>query len=111
VNESKRSRFEGKGWKIGSTREFLDLNEQEEGYVELQFKLADALKHRRKSRNLPQGDLAMAVSSSQSRVAKMELGDSSVALDPLVRSLLAMGQSNSDPVEITVTSNVRQKAA
>ena len=109
--EGKRKRLEAKGWKIGSTREFLDLTDQEEAYIELRLKLADALKRQRISRNLTQEDLAKAVSSSQSRVAKMEAGDASVTLDLLVRSLLAMGASNSDLAKIIAGSNVRQKAA
>ena len=109
--ESKRKRLETKGWKIGSTRDFLDLNDQEEAYIELRLKLADALKRQRISRNLTQDDLARAVSSSQSRVAKMEAGDASVSLDLLVRSLLAMGASNSDLAKIIAGSQSRRKAA
>jgi ribosome-binding protein aMBF1 (putative translation factor) len=111
VIESKRKRLETKGWKIGSAREFLDLNDQEEAYIELRLKLADALKRQRISRNLTQEDLAKAMSSSQSRVAKMEAGDASVSLDLLVRSLLAMGASNSDLAKIIAGSHARQKAA
>ena len=47
VIESKRKRLETNGWKIGSTRELLDLNDQEEACVELCLNLADALKHQR----------------------------------------------------------------
>lgn len=36
--ESKRKRLETKGWKIGSAREFLDLNDQEDAYIELRLK-------------------------------------------------------------------------
>ena len=109
--ESKRKRLEAKGWKIGSARQFLDLNDQEEAYIELRLRLADALKRQRISRNLTQEDLAKAVSSSQSRVAKMEAGDPSVSLDLLVRSLLAMGASNGDLAKIIAGFHVRQKAA
>jgi transcriptional regulator with XRE-family HTH domain len=84
VIESKRKRLETKGWKIGSAREFLDLNDQEEAYIELRLKLADALKRQRISRNLTQEDLAKAMSSSQSRVAKMEADDASGSLDLLL---------------------------
>lgn len=109
--ESKRKRLETKGWKIGSARDFLDLNDQEEAYIELRLKLADALKRQRISRNLTQEDLAKAVSSSQSRIAKMEAGDASVSLDLLVRSLLAMGASNNDLAKIIAGSHIRQKAS
>jgi len=109
--EKKRKRLEAAGWKIGSAREFLELTDQEEAYIELRLKLADALKRQRVSRNLTQGDLAKAMSSSQSRVAKMEAGDASVSLDLLVRSLLAMGTTNMDLAKIIAGSPVRRKAA
>lgn len=109
--ESKRKRLIAKGWKLGSAREFLDLNEQEEAYIDLRLRLADAMKRQRIDRNLTQEDLARAVSSSQSRVAKMEAGDASVSLDLLVRALLAMGASNSDIAKIISGSGARRKAA
>jgi transcriptional regulator with XRE-family HTH domain len=40
---------------------------------------------------LTQTELARLLKSSQSRVAKIEAGDSSVSLDLLVRSLIALG--------------------
>lgn len=98
--DAKRKRLEAKGWKVGSTREFLGLSDQENAYVDLRLKLADALKLQRIRRNLTQGDLAKAVKSSQSRVAKMEAGDATVSLDLLVRSLLAMGTSNKELAKI-----------
>ena len=94
--ESKRKRLEARGWKIGSARDFLDLNDQEEAYIELRLKLADALKRNRINRNLTQEDLAKAVSSSQSRIAKMEAGDPTVSMDLLVKSLLALGVSKKE---------------
>ena len=98
--DAKRKRLETKGWKVGSTREFLGLSDQEGAYVDLRIKLADALKLQRTRRNLTQGDLAKAVKSSQSRIAKMEAGDATVSLDLLVRSLLAMGTSNKELAKI-----------
>jgi hypothetical protein len=44
--------------------------------------------------------VAKAIKSSQSRVAKMEAGERSVSLDLLVRTLLALGTSNSDVVRL-----------
>ena len=67
---------------------------QEEAYIELRLKLANGLKLRRGSRGVTQTQLARALRSSQSRVAKMEAGDPTVSLDLLVKSLLALGTSN-----------------
>ena len=91
MRERKQKRLEAAGWKVGTAREFLDLAPDEEAYVEMHLRLAQGLRQRRLRRNLSQTQLAKAVRSSQSRVAKMETGDPSVSLDLLIRSLLALG--------------------
>lgn len=106
MRESKRKRLETKGWKIGTTKEFLDLTRAEETFIELRLKLAEGLKQRRVRRRLTQIDLAKAVQSSQSRVAKMEAGDPSVSLDLLVRSLIALGASSKELARIISFSRV-----
>ena len=61
MRENKRKRLEAKGWKVGTTKEFLDLTREEEAYIELRLKLAEGLKQRRVRRRLTQVDLAKAV--------------------------------------------------
>jgi transcriptional regulator with XRE-family HTH domain len=85
---------------VGTARELLKLTGEEAAYVELRLKLAEGLKARRSAKGLTQTDLARAVRSSQSRVAKMEAGDPSVSLDLLVRSLLALGASSRELARI-----------
>ena len=109
--DAKRKRLESRGWKVGNTREFLKLTDEEEAYVELRLKLADALKRQRMRRNLTQADLARTMKSSQSRVAKMEAGDASVSLDLLVRSLLAIGTSSKELAKVIAGSQNDKKAA
>ena len=94
MRESKRSKLATKGWKLGSAKDFLGLTAQEDAYIELRLKLADGLKMRRGTRGVTQTQLARALRSSQSRIAKMEAGDPTVSLDLLVKSLLALGTSN-----------------
>ena len=96
MRERKKKRLETEGWKVGTTKEFLGLTREEETFIELRLKLAEGLKTRRVRRRLTQVDLAKAVQSSQSRVAKMEAGDPSVSLDLLVRSLIALGTSSKE---------------
>lgn len=96
MRERKKKRLEAKGWKVGTTREFLDLSPDEEAYVEMRLRLAEGLRKRRRRRNLTQTEFARIVRSSQSRVAKMETGDPTVSLDLLIRSLLALGASRTD---------------
>ena len=93
MNESKRKRLESKGWRIGNTKEFLNLSREEVAYVELKLALSKELQEYRRQKNLTQHELARRLKSSQSRIAKMEAGDPSVSLDLLIRSLFALGAS------------------
>ena len=94
MRSDKKKRLEAKGWKVGSAKEFLGLSSQEEAYMEIKLRLAESLRNQRLRRNMTQSDVAKAIKSSQSRVAKMEAGESSVSLDLLVRTLLALGASS-----------------
>ena len=93
MRDEKRRRLETRGWKIGTTQEFLKLTAEEAAYVELKVRLAIGLREWRRRRKLTQGELAKRLQSSQSRIAKMEAGDPSVSLDLLIRSLLTLGAS------------------
>jgi len=96
MQASKRKKLASRGWKVGSARDFLDLNAAEEAYIALRLKLAEGLKIRRAHTRLSQTELAKTVKSGQSRIAKMEAGEASVSLDLLVKSLLALGASHKD---------------
>jgi DNA-binding XRE family transcriptional regulator len=107
LRDDKRKRLEAKGWRIGNAREFLGLTDEEAAYIELKLRLASSLRVRRRRRRLTQAGLARLLGSSQSRVAKMEIGDPSVSLDLLVRSLLALGAST---VELSRIISARRPA-
>ena len=96
MNKEKRARLEAAGWRIGSVQEFLGLSDEEAAYIEIRLVLSNQLKKRRATKRISQSKLATLLSSSQSRVAKMEAGDPSVSLDLLIRSLLATGHSPAD---------------
>jgi len=96
MRESKRARLEEKGWKVGSVEEFLGLSPQESAYVELKLRLSKSLRNRRRRLKLSQEAFAERISSSQSRVAKMEGGDPTVSIDLLIRSLLALGATDKE---------------
>lgn len=93
MREDKKKRIQAKGWRVGTTKEFLRLSDEESTYIELKLKLAERLREQRRRRGLTQVDLANLLKSSQSRVAKMEAGDPTVSLDLLIRSLLLLGTS------------------
>jgi DNA-binding XRE family transcriptional regulator len=100
MRAAKRHKLTSAGWAVSNVAEFLGLSPEEEALINLRLKLAGGLKKRRIRRRLTQVDLAKAVNSSQSRVAKMESGDPSVSIDLLVRSLIALGASNADIARI-----------
>ena len=91
MNTTKLKRLRAAGWKVGSTKDFLKLSDEEAALVELKLSLAGALKQARQKRRLSQMDLAQRMGSSQSRVAKIEAGDPSVTIDLMVRAILATG--------------------
>jgi DNA-binding XRE family transcriptional regulator len=96
MRANRRDKLTSKGWKVGSAAEFLGLSPEAEALIELRLRLAHGLRARRTRQRMTQAQLAAAIRSSQSRVAKMEAGDPTVSLDLLVRSLLALGASSAD---------------
>src|SRR4030042_4712466 len=100
MDKAKQKRLEAKGWKVGTTTDFLRLSSEEARYIELKLALSEHLKKRRMRKKLTQEQLAKMMSSSQSRVAKMEAGDPTVSLDLLVRSLLTLGASEKDLAKV-----------
>lgn len=100
MDKEKKARLEAKGWKVGSTDEFLGMTPDESAYVELRLKLSDAVRDFRKKKRLTQIELAELLHSSQSRVAKVEAADESVSLDLLIRSLLMLGATDQDLAKV-----------
>ena len=103
MRSNKKKRLEEKGWKVGSTKEFLGLSDEEEAYIEIKLRLSMSFREQRLRRNMTQADVAKLIKSSQSRVAKMEAGDSSVSLDLLIRSLIALGASSRGVLKLIST--------
>ena len=96
MKDLKRKKLESKGWKVGSTSDFLGLTKEESEYVQTKLALARILKIKRLRKNYSQIDLAKHIKSSQSRVAKMEQGDSSVSMDLLIHSLFSLGTTRKE---------------
>ena len=93
LDTTKRKKLEQSGWRVGTAEEFLNLSPEEAAYAEVKIHLAQKLVKRRKSLRMSQVAVAKRIHSSQSRVAKMEAGDPSVSIDLLVRSLIALGET------------------
>jgi hypothetical protein len=91
MKSAKKARLEAAGWTVGTAEQFLGLSKEESEYVELKLALAEGIRMRRRLEHLTQTQLARRVGSSQSRIAKMEAADPTVALDLMVRSFFATG--------------------
>lgn len=96
MKAAKKRALEAAGWRIGDAKDFLELSPQEAAYLEVWISLRESVRARRRDRSMTQAQLAKAIHSTQSRVAKMENGDPSVSLDFLVRAFLALGGSSRD---------------
>ena len=84
------------GWVEGSVQDFLQLSDAEMEFIETRLAASRLLKSTRQARKLTQQMAASKLHTSQSRLAKMEAGDSSVSLDLLFRALFSLGVSRKD---------------
>ena len=105
MQKRKLGPLQARGWRAGSTAEFLRLTPEEAALVELRLALSESVRTTRKQKKISQLRLAKLLGSSQSRVAKIEAGDASVSLDLMVRSLLALGASKRDLARIIASGH------
>ena len=96
MQTAKKQNLARAGFVETNIQDFLGLTPEESTYIEMKVALCGKLKELRRKRRLTQTQLAKALKSSQSRVAKMEAGDASVSVDLVVKSLLAIGASRED---------------
>jgi predicted XRE-type DNA-binding protein len=96
MDDIRRKKIEALGGKVCTVAEFLGLTPEEEAEIEIRLSLSKFLRQRRQEQQLSQQKLAKNISSSQSRVAKMEAADPSVSIDLLIRSLIALGATRED---------------
>jgi predicted transcriptional regulator len=104
MKTNKLDRIKVAGWEVGSADEFLQLNDEESRLLALKLSLISAVKKSRIKRKLSQIELAHRMKSSQSRIAKIEAGDSSVSLDLIVRALIASGATTRD-IQVAFKTN------
>ena len=94
MDSKKKKKLEAKGWVFGDAADFFDLTPEEARLIDLKLALRASLKEERTKRNVTQAELAKAMGSSQSRIAKMERGDPAVSVDLLLKALMALGMTN-----------------
>ena len=110
MHAAKRKKLEAAGWKAGSVAEFLELSPEEAALIDIKLSLSKCLRELREKHHMSQAAVAKAIGSSQSRVAKAEAGDSSVTLDLIVKSLVAVGASGKDMARAIAPTVVTKKA-
>ena len=97
MKTNKRKQLEAAGWNVGSAASFVELRDDEVTLLETGQSFGRRIKKLRASDGLTQTALEKTMRSSQSRVEKIESGHPGVALELMVRALLALG---ADPGEV-----------
>ncbi|MBW8885503.1 MAG: XRE family transcriptional regulator [Planctomycetia bacterium] len=103
----KRQALEAAGWRFGDAADFLGLTDEERQEVELRGALCRTIRRRREALGMTQQQLANRLGSSQSRVAKLEIGVG-VSLDLMFRALFALGGGVADLAQPKVNRRRRQ---
>lgn len=96
MKNSKINALEEAGWTVGSTEDLLGLSNDEMTLIDMKISLAKKFQTLRKKSKLTQVQVAKALHTSQSRIAKMEAGDASVSMDLLIKGLLSLGANKKD---------------
>jgi ribosome-binding protein aMBF1 (putative translation factor) len=100
MEKQKRKKLKEKGFEVGSAGEFLELSPEEETYIDIRLDISELVKSRRSKMGWTQQELADAIGSSQSRIAKLEAGDPGISLDLMIKALLQLGTSKKEIGEL-----------
>lgn len=93
MKDSKIKKLNKNGWVVGSAKDLLKLSDEELRLIDTKRALMKLLKQTRINNNITQEQLALMISSSQSRVAKIEASSPDVSIDLIFKALFAMGVS------------------
>lgn len=100
MKTSKRKKLQSAGWSVGTVQEFLNLSNEEMALIEMKRSLILKIKEIRKTNKVSQHSLAKLLESSQSRVAKLEAGESGISLDLICRALFVLGLNQKDIAKV-----------
>ena len=100
MDKTKKKAIENKGWKVGDIDQFLGLDSAEMAIVEMKMALAKTLIEKRKQSKITQINMAKLIGSSQSRVAKIEKGDSTVSIELMLKSLFSLGATKKEIAKV-----------
>ena len=100
MDKTKKKAIENNGWKVGEIDQFLGLDSAEMAIVEMKMALAKTLIEKRKQSKITQINMAKLIGSSQSRVAKIEKGDSTVSIELMLKSLFSLGATKKEIAKV-----------
>ena len=100
MDKTKKKAIENNGWKVGEIDQFLGLDSAEMAIVEMKMALAKTLIEKRKKSKITQINMAKLIGSSQSRVAKIEKGDSTVSIELMLKSLFSLGATKKEIAKV-----------
>lgn len=103
MDARKKKKLEAAGWRVGSAADFLELTPEESALVDVKLALGKLVRATRIRRHLSQQALAGRLRSSQSRVAKVEAGDSGVSLDLMFKAAFAAGAKRNEVAKALAT--------
>ncbi|MFO0958174.1 MAG: helix-turn-helix transcriptional regulator [Isosphaeraceae bacterium] len=109
LTDEQAERLKAAGWVIGDYGDFLGLTDEERRLVELRAAIGQRVRELRKGLGITQAALAKRMKSSQSRVARVELGIEG-SLDLAFRAYFAVGGSF-DPAGLIVKPSGADKPA
>ena len=93
MTKEKIKKLEAMGFKVTTTKEWLQLSVEEEKVIEMRVALAAELEKMRKESGLTQAQLAKKLGTKQSGVARMINNPDTATIDNLIKAMVAMGAS------------------
>ena len=93
MDKKRKQQLEEKVFRVGSAADFLELTPEEEAYIDIRLDISNMVQSQRGKRGWTQDQLARAIGSSQSRIAKLEGGDPGISMDLMIKALLRLGTS------------------
>jgi len=103
MDPEKKKRLEAAGFKSGDYSDLLELTEVERQIVEYRVGLARAVREGREAKGLTQHQLAIAIGSSQSRIAKLESATADTSVDLMLKALFTLDREIPHPLSIPTT--------
>jgi DNA-binding XRE family transcriptional regulator len=100
MDKQKVKRLKAAGWNVGNAADFLGLSPEETEFIEFKLALANRVEALRQEKGMTQVEMAKAIGSSQSRVAKLEAADASVSTDLMLKSFFTLGAKRKDGIWI-----------